>query len=66
MKIIYLTDHLCKAEGIGRVGGTLRPGEIEDTCRELGLTHEAQERVVGNLKAEVAETKAFFGITTTQ
>jgi len=66
VKIIHLADHLCKLEGIGWAGGTVCSEETEDTCSAIGLTDEARERVVDGLKAEVADTKAFFGITTTQ
>ena len=66
VKIIHLADHLCKLEGIGWAGGAACSEATEDTCREIGLTDEARERVLDSLKAEVADTKAFFGITTTQ
>jgi len=66
VKIIHLADHLCKLEKIGWAGGAVCAGETEDTYSEIGLTDEARERVVTGLKAEVADTKAFFGITTTQ
>lgn len=66
VKIIHLADHLCKAEGIGWAGGAACAGDMVATCSEIGLTDEARERVVAGLKAEVAATKAFFGITTTQ
>ena len=66
VKIVHIADHLCKLEGIGWAGGTVCSEETEDTYSSIGLTNEARERVVAGLKAEVAQTKAFFGITTIQ
>ncbi|MBW2222230.1 MAG: hypothetical protein JRF22_06835, partial [Deltaproteobacteria bacterium] len=36
--------------------------KTEDVCKEIGLTDEAREKVIGNLRSEVDEAKEFFGI----
>lgn len=64
VKIIHLADQLCKHLGIGWAGGNTCSGEIDDACRNVGLTFESKEKVTTILKAEVTEAKEFFGIST--
>jgi hypothetical protein len=64
VKIVHLADHICKTEEIGWAGGIVYSGEMEDMCSEIGLTNDGREKILKSLKAEVADTKEFFGIAT--
>ena len=62
VKTIYVADQLCRVEGIGWSDKNKNHEKIEDVCKEIGLTDEAREKVIENLRSEVDEAKEFFGI----
>ena len=66
IKAINLADHLCKVKGIGSAGCSNCSRDVEAVQKAIGLSNEAKEMVMENLKAEVDAAKEFFGITTTQ
>jgi len=61
VKIIHLSDCLCKFQNIGWAGDGIYAG-IEGVCADLGLGDEARVKVLDNLQSEVGEAKEFFGI----
>ena len=62
VKTIYVADQLCKVERIGWSDKNKNHEKIECVCKEIGLTDEAREKVIENLRSEVDEAKEFFGI----
>ena len=59
---VSLADQLCRREGIGWSGCSISAEDLQGTCRVIGLSDEARERVVQGLKGEVDAAKDFFGI----
>jgi putative nucleotidyltransferase with HDIG domain len=62
IKAVYVADQLCRVEGIGWSDENNNRETIKDVCKDIGLTDEAREKVIENLRSEVDDAKEFFGI----